>query len=166
MPSFSFLLADDLSGNGMLFHTLLDQRADNLLGQGKLCLPVPNQSLFRVYYALLSPASEQMTFQAKVCFAISGQFEDYLPGQGILCPNCISHWSDYFLGQGMLCHHVSGEWHSSPSRLVQIPDCPRHSRQTNTNQTQQNSCHVTGNLVSLHPGYTIQDNWDFLVTRF
>ena len=30
--------------------------------------------------------------------------------------------------------------HSSPSRLVQIPDCPRHSYHTNSNQTKQNSC--------------------------
>ena len=30
--------------------------------------------------------------------------------------------------------------HSSPSRLVQIPDCPRHSHLTNSNKTEKNSC--------------------------
>ena len=32
--------------------------------------------------------------------------------------------------------------HSSPSKLVQITDCPRHSWHINSNQTQQNSCHA------------------------
>ena len=31
-------------------------------------------------------------------------------------------------------------FHSPPSKLVQIPDCPRHSLHTNSNQTQQNPC--------------------------
>ena len=30
--------------------------------------------------------------------------------------------------------------HSFPSKLVQIPYCPRHFWHTNSNQTQQNSC--------------------------
>ena len=33
-------------------------------------------------------------------------------------------------------------YHSFPSRLDQIPDCPRHLYYTNSNQTQQNSCHA------------------------
>ena len=40
----------------------------------------------------------------------------------------------FFLYAMCLMHHQS-----SPSRLVQKPDCPRHSYHTNSNQTQQNT---------------------------
>ena len=52
--------------------------------------------------------------------------------------------------------------HSCPSKLVQIPDCPRHSWHTNSNQTQQNSCQAWLNLPYLQPRSTIKVNRVFL----
>ena len=50
--------------------------------------------------------------------------------------------------------HINAFEHSSPSKLVQIPDCPRHSWHTNSNQHNRTLA-MLGNLLYIQPSSSL-----------